>query len=80
MGSDSDEGGTALSLQRSRARGGGAAGAPRALLIFPTTRLFINTSITRDRALTLLPEGGSLSPGALGNATALPCSPWQGRY
>lgn len=43
-------------------------------------RLFINTNIIHDRALTALPEEGSMSPGAHSIATALPHSLWQGQY
>lgn len=42
-------------------------------------RLFIITSSIHDRALTALPEEGSMPPGAHSSATALPQSLGQGQ-
>lgn len=68
-----------LSLQSFQSHGGDAAGALGPLLISLTTGLFINTSLTHDRALTSLPEEGAMSPGVHCNA-AVPGSLWQGCY
>lgn len=60
-----------LSLQSFQSHRGDAAGALGPLLISLTTGLFINTSLTHDRALTSLPEEGAMSLGAHCHAQCL---------